>query len=119
MGSTVHILHRLTGVTVAAADAENTIGMARADAITEMDGSLNRGADPVPKELRLHPKGRSIADRDIVECHGPRFSDFATGTRDGVAHARSRSFYFTSISINRNSNAFSLITLWATPALRA
>jgi len=85
------MLHHLTGVPVADADAENTIGMARADTITEMDGGPDRGADQVLKDLRLHPKGRLIADRDIVECHGPRLSDFVTrNARWGRARSEPR-----------------------------
>jgi len=89
MGSTVHILHRLTGVTVAAADAENTIGMAKENAIgMQMAAGPDRGTDQVLKNLLLHPKGRLTADRDAVECHDPRLSDFVTAN---VRWGRARS----------------------------
>lgn len=100
MGYTVRILHRLGGVTVgvAPADAKGITGTARA-------GGPNRGADRVLKDLQLHRKGSFVADHGIVECHGPHISDHVS------RRAEPGCFYFTSISITLNSDAFGFITL--------
>jgi len=51
---------------MARADAENIISMARDTIGTDMVAGLDRRANRISKDLRLHPTGRNVAGRAVT-----------------------------------------------------